>query len=97
MNLFQIVLLDVVLLIFPILVYIIYLSTNKSINNRLKKIYLSLALITSFFIIYNYGVNDSKLIPVLVLNSIVIFSYLEDKHIVSNLLSITIVFIYIKE
>ena len=97
MNLFQIVLLDVVLLIFPILVYIIYLSTNKSINNKLKKMYLSLALITSFFMIYNYGIDDPELIPILVLNSIVIFSYLEDKYIVSNLLSITIVFIYINK
>ena len=96
MNLFQIVLLDVVLLIFPILVYIIYLSTNKSINNKLKKMYLSLALITSFFMIYNYGIDDPELIPILVLNSIVIFSYLEDKYIIANLLSITIVLTHIK-
>ena len=94
MNLFQIVFLDVVLLIFPILVYLIYLSANKSIKNKSKKIYLSLALITSFFMIYNYGIDEPKLLPVLVLNSIVIFSYLEDKYIVANLFSIAVIFIY---
>ncbi|MBR6690452.1 MAG: HAMP domain-containing histidine kinase [Bacilli bacterium] len=94
MNLFQIVFLDVVLLIFPILVYLIYLSTNKSITKKSKKMYLSLALITSFFMLYNYGVDDPKLVPVLVLNSIVILSYLEDRYIIANVFSVLILFIY---
>ena len=68
MNLFQIVFLDVILLTFPILVYLIYLSTNKNINNKSKSIYFKLTLITSFFIVYSYGVNNPKIIPILVLN-----------------------------
>lgn len=94
MNLFQIIFLDVVLLIFPMLVYLIYLSTNKNINNKSKKIYLVLTLFTSFFMIYNYGVNVPKTIPILVLTSLVIFSYLEDIYILANCFSIVIMFIY---
>ena len=94
MNLFQIIFLDVVLLIFPILVYLLYLTTNKNITNKSKKLYLSLVLITSFFMLYNYGVDTPRLLPVLVLNSIVILSYLEDKYIIANILSILIIFIY---
>lgn len=94
MNLFQIVFLDVLLLIFPILVYLIYLSTNKDITDKSKKIYLKLTLITSFFMIYNYGIEDSKLIPILVIGSIVIFSYLEDLYILSNIFLIVIILIY---
>lgn len=94
MNLFKIVFLDVVLLIFPILVFLIYLSTNKNINNKSKEIYLKLTLVTSFFMVYNYGVSDPKIIPILVLNSIVIFSYLEDSYILANLFSITIILLY---
>ena len=94
MNLFQIVFLDVVLLIFPLLIYLVYLSTNKNITDKSKKIYLSLTLITSFFMLYNYGIDEPKLIPVLVLNSIVIFSYLEDKYILANIISIAIISIY---
>ena len=92
MNLFQVIFLDVVLLMFPILIYLIYLTTNKNIKKNLKKMYLSLALVTSFFLLYNYGINNTILIPVLVLNSIVIFSYLEDRYILANMFSIFILF-----
>lgn len=94
MNLFQIVFLYVVLLTFPILVYLIYLTTNKNINNKTKKIYLALALITSFFMTYNFGIDYPKIIPILVLNSLVIFSFLEDKYILANIFSIAIILIY---
>ncbi|MBQ2946454.1 MAG: HAMP domain-containing histidine kinase [Bacilli bacterium] len=94
MNLFQIIFLDVVLLIFPILVYLLYLTTNKNITKKSKKVYLSLVLITSFFMLYNYGVDTPRLLPVLILNSIVILSYLEDRYIIANILSILIIFIY---
>ena len=94
MNIFQIIFLDVVLLIFPILVYLLYLTTNKNITKKSKKLYLSLVLITAFFMLYNYGVDTPRLLPVLVLNSIVILSYLEDRYIIANILSILIVLIY---
>ena len=94
MNLFQIMFLDIVLLIFPILVYLIYLSINKNISEKSKKTYLGLSLMTSFFMIYNYGINEPVLISVLVLSSIVIFSYLEDKYILANIISICILIIY---
>ena len=94
MNIFQIIFLDVVLLIFPILVYLLYLTTNKNITKKSKKLYLSLVLITAFFMLYNYGVDTPRLLPVLVLNSIVILSYLEDRYIIANILSILIILIY---
>ena len=94
MNLFQIVFFDVVLLVFPILVYLIYLSTDKNITEKSKKIYLRLALVTSFFMVYSYGFEDLKFISILVLSSLVIFSYLEDLYILSNTFLITIMIIY---
>ena len=94
MNLFQIVFLNVVLIIFPILVYLIYLSTNKNIKDKTKKLYLSLALVTSFFMIYNYGINNPEIISVLILGFTVIFSFLEDKYILANIFTIFIIFIY---
>jgi len=94
MNIFQIMFLDVILIVFPILVYLIYLSTNKNINNRSKSIYFKLTLITSFFIVYSYGVNGPKIIPILVLNSLIILSYLEDKYILANMFALINILIY---
>ena len=91
MNLFQVVFLDVVLLTFPLLVYLIYLSTNKNILDKTKRIYLRLSLFTSFFMIYNYGIGD---LPILVISSIVILSYLEDLYILANFFSIILILIY---
>lgn len=97
MNLFRIVFLDVILLTFPILIYLIYLSTNLNINVKSKGIYFELALISSFFLTCNYGVNDLKIIPILILNSIVILSYLEDRYILANILPIILIFAYSNE
>lgn len=94
MNIFQIIFLDVVLLVFPIFIYLIYLSCDNTIKDKTKNIYLSLMLITSFFMMYNYGVNTPLTVPILVLNSAIILSYLTDKYILANMLAITIMIIY---
>lgn len=97
MNLFQIVFLDVVMLVFPVLVFLIYLSTNKNINEKSKKMYMSLTLITSMFMIHNYGVSTPKILPILVLNAVVILSYLVDQYILANIFSIGIIFLYMSD
>ena len=97
MNLFQVVFLDVVLLMFPILVFLIYLCTNKNINIKDKEIYYNLTLITSFYLTFKYGISTPKILPILVLNSIVILAYLKDKYILANFFSILIIFIYRNE
>lgn len=94
MNLFQIIILDVILVLFPILVYFIYLSTDKNITNYDKYIYEDLVLVTSFFLVYKYGVNIPLIFPILVLNSIVVLAYLQDKYILANLFASLIVLLY---
>ena len=94
MNLFQIVLLDVILLIFPILIYLLYLSTNKNMTTKSKRIYLVLALASSFFSLSVFGVNELSYVQILVLNSIVIFLYLENRFIVANVFSALILVVY---
>lgn len=94
MNIFNVVVLNVILLLFPLLIYLIYLSTNKNINDKIKKLYFSFALVTSFYLIFNYGTNN-VLLSVLILNSIVILSYIEDRYVTANIFSIIILLINI--
>ena len=94
MNIFQIVFLNVVLLLFPLLIYLIYLSTRKNIDKSEKNLFLCFALISSFFLEIEYGVNNLVIMPVLILNSLVILSYIENKVILSNLFFILIIFLY---
>ena len=94
MDFFDIIFLDVILLLFPILMYLIYLSTNKNITNKSKEMYLSLTLITSFFLVYSCSLDNSKLVNILVLSSIVVLSYLEDKYILANIFSVALIIMY---
>ena len=94
MNLFKIVFLDVILLTFPLLLFLIYLATNKNINNKSKRVYFKLTLFSSFFLIYNYGIDSPITVPVLALNSIIILCYLEDNYILANIFSIAIILMY---
>jgi len=94
MNLFQIIILDVILVLFPMLVYLIYLSTDKNITKYDKYIYEDLVLVTSFFLVYKYGANIPLIFPILVLNSIVALAYLQDKYILANLFASLIVLLY---
>jgi len=92
MNIFSLVLLNVVLLLFPLLIYLIYLSTNKNINKKIKELYMSFALITSFFLIIE--LTNNKIITILMLNSIVLISYIEKKVMLANIFSIIILLLY---
>lgn len=96
MNIFSMILLNVVLMLFPLLIYLIYLSTNKNINKKAKNLYISFALITSFFLVIEYGFN-TKIMPILILNTIVILSYIEDKVLLANFFSIIIILLYRKD
>ena len=90
MNIFKIIVLDSILLLFPRFVYLIYLSTNKNIKN--KQIYSTISLISSFYLVYIFDTNI--ICTIIILNSIIILSYLENKYIIANIFAIIIVIIY---
>ena len=94
MNLFRVIFLDIILIFFPILIYLIYLSTNKNITTNSKKAYLRLSLLTSFFIICNYSIKDYKLLSIMIMSSIIILSYLENMYVFANILSVLVLLIY---
>ena len=96
MDIFKIVVLNVVLLLFPLFVYLIYLSTNKSINKKIKYLYFNFALLTSFYLIFNYGISDI-VFPILLLNSVVILSYIEDRFILANVFGFVIILLYLNK
>lgn len=93
MDVFKIVVLNVVLLLFPLFLYLIYLSTNRNINRITKNLYFNFSLLTSFYLILNYGINNI-IFPILLLNSVVILSYIEDRFILANIFGIVIVLLY---
>ena len=95
MNLFQIIFVDVILLTFPILIYLIYLSTDKNINKKEQKLYLMLSLYVSFYLLYKFSANE-KIITLLLMSSILLLFFLEDMWEMALLFSFIVLIAYMK-
>ena len=93
MNIFDTILLDVILIIFPILFYLIYIFSNKNINKKTKNLIYNISIITSFFLIINYSNNN--LINYLLLSVLILISYLK-KHIFLSIVLTILIIILIK-
>ena len=93
MNYFKIILENVILISFPILIYLVYLFTNKNIKS--KDVYFKLTLISSIYLVKCFGSNI--FVSVLVLNSVVILLYLNNYYIYSNIMGGLIILFFLKE
>ena len=55
MNIFEMLILNMILISYPLLIYIIYIVANKNINKSEKDIFFDFILITSIFLAMRYG------------------------------------------
>lgn len=55
MNFIDMFLLNLILVSVPLLIYMIYFTTNQNINEHERKYYLSFALISSYYLMVRYG------------------------------------------
>lgn len=90
MNLFDVILLDILLVLFPIFFYLIYLSTNKNINNNIKRLMFNLSIFSSFFLMIKFSDSNYIIINYLILSTLIIISYLRNSYIVANILLVLI-------
>lgn len=92
MNLFDISILNFILLMFPMLIYFVYQAYSKALNKEKNELYLDLALISSFYLVIKYGMNTKSLLPFLLMNIPLIVSYLKKRNLSSIFLSGMIIF-----
>ena len=93
MNIFDNIVINSILLLFPGIMYLLYLSTNKNIKN--KGIYSTLSLITSFYLLYKFNIN--LIDTILLLHSVLIIAYLDNKYILANIFGMCIIILYRNE
>lgn len=94
MGLFQTVLLNSIYLIFPLVLYLLYQVYSKTLNKEKNELFLDIAIISSFYLIIQYGIFDYDCISFLLLNIPLIIAYLKNRHITIILLSCIIVIYY---
>lgn len=65
LNLFEIIVLDVSLIVFPILCYIVYLFFTKTFNKKRNELILDVTLISSVYLSLKYGYTIYEDIPLI--------------------------------
>lgn len=94
MDLFDCLFLNIMLILFPLLIYIIYLCYNKNLNDKMKNSLLNLAAISSFFLLYKYSNYEYFMINYLITSIIVLILFIYNHYICANILTLFIIIIY---
>lgn len=94
MNLLEIIILNFIVLIFPILLYLLYQTYSKTMNREKNEFYLDVAIISSFYLIICYGMYSTNLFSFLLISIPLIIAYLKKRNLSSIFLSTMIVFYY---
>jgi len=76
MNIFEILLLNLILLSFPMLLYMLYILTDKNLHKKRRDSFLALALTSSFFLLFKYGLFFDNLMLAFYTSSIIFLALL---------------------
>lgn len=90
MNFFETILLNIILIMFPILVYLFYLAYDKNINKNEKSLFFCLSIISSFYLVYKNTFSQNPFLCTFLLGIPILFCYLKKKALYSSMLAILI-------
>ena len=88
MNLFDIILLDFILLLFPLLFYEVFLFTNKNIKKEQKNLLFICTLMTSFFFVYKFHSDNNAILTFLILTIPILLCFLKKYYLSANIMII---------
>ncbi len=91
MNLFDSIILNIVLLKFPIVLFLYYMIYNKNIGKPEKELFLDFSLITSLYLIIKFGIPVIYDQLFIIINIPLIIAYLKKRDTSIVLLSLMIV------
>lgn len=97
MNLFEVIILNVLLIVFPILCYIVYLFFSKTFNQRRNELVLDVALISSVYLSLKYGYMFYKSIPLILFDIPFIIACLKKRYFSVITILILILYYYTNE
>lgn len=94
MNFIDIFLLNLILVSVPILIYMVYITTNRNIDEKEKMLFFSLALISSYFLVMHYIVFLDSNVTAFFLGIIIFFVCLKHLYIISISLMLLTLIVY---
>ncbi len=97
MNLFEIIVLDVSLIVFPVLCYIVYLFFTKTFNQQRNELVLDVALISSVYLSLKYGFTDCHGIPLIFFDVPFIIACIKKRNFSMITILTLLIYYYSKE
>lgn len=94
MNIFEIIIIDLIFIIFPLTFWILYQNYSKTLNMKKSELLLDFALISSMYLVMKYGMNPVLNVPILFFNIPLIIAYLKNRKFSIVVLSITSICYY---
>ena len=94
MNIFEILVLNCVFILFPLIIYLFYIAYSKNIGHKENNLFLDFALITSFYLCLKYGTYNLLFEQLFVLNVVLIVSFIKRRICTSLLITSFIIYYY---
>lgn len=91
MSILEVILLDTMLITFPLIFYLFYMAYSKSLNREEHDLFLDVALITSLYFALRFPLQDDTHIGYLLLNVPLLMAYLGNRKVSIFSLSFIIV------
>ncbi|MBP3766133.1 MAG: HAMP domain-containing histidine kinase [Bacilli bacterium] len=85
---------NLVLVTFPIMLYFIYVTYSKTLDFKKNNLFLDCALISSYYLIYKLGYFEVNGIYFILIDILLVISYLKKRYITSLILSILLINYY---
>ena len=94
MNIFSTLFSSLVFILCPLLLYILFLTSNYTITTKTKNIVFDMVLISIVYVVSIYSNNYYPIINFLLLNSLVLIAYLKKRVVIANIISVSIIIFY---
>lgn len=94
MNLYEMIIINTIFIIFPLLFCLLYQSYNKTFDREKGNLCLDCALFSSFYLIIRFGTNIYSGNPILLFNIPLLLAYIKNRKFNIILLSIAAIIYY---
>ena len=94
MNIFEIILINMIFIIFPLMFFLLYQAYNMTLNKEKIDLFLDYALFSSIYLIIRFGYIVIDYLPLIFFNIPLIIAYIKRRNISIVLLSIFIIIYY---
>lgn len=92
MNIFEIILIDLIFITFPLILYLFYIAYNQNIGKKENELMFNFALLTSLYLLIRYGKNTTIYNPLIISSVPLAIAYHKKDKLSCILLSIFIIY-----